>query len=178
MSRIGKKPIPIPKDVIIDQKGDILTVKGPKGELELKMNPMVRMDREQDIIVLSVEDGNKASKALHGLFRSHIANMVMGVTKGFERILEIVGVGYKAELSGKTAIFHLGYSHPINFPLPEGIEAKIEKTRIILSGIDKALLGETAAKIRRLREPETYKGKGIRYTDEIIKKKAGKSGAK
>jgi len=178
MSRVGKKPILIPKDVIIHQEGDLLTVKGPKGELKRKIHPMIRIHMDHDQMSVSVNDGHKESKSLHGLFRALIANMVSGVNQGFERVIEIVGVGYRAELSGRTATFHLGYSHPINFELPDGIDAKIEKTKITLSGIDKELLGRTAAEIRSLKKPEPYKGKGVRYKDEMIRRKAGKTGAK
>lgn len=178
MSRIGKKPIPIPKEVKIDLKGDLLTVKGPKGELKRKIHPSVNILAENDQIVVSVNDGNRGSKALHGLFRALIANMVVGVTQGFERALEVVGVGYRAELSGRRATFHLGYTRPITLELPEGINARVEKTKITLSGIDKELLGRTAAKIRSLRKPEPYKGKGIRYKEESVRRKAGKTGAK
>ena len=178
MSRIGKKPIPIPKDVKIKQDGDLLTVIGPKGELKRKVHPMVNINISNDQVIVLVDENDKRSKSFHGLFRVLLANMVLGVTQGFEKNLEIVGVGYRAELSGRTAIFHLGYSQPINFDLPEGINGKIEKTKIALSGIDKELLGRTAAKIRNLRKPEPYKGKGIRYAGEIIRRKAGKTGAK
>ena len=178
MSRVGKKPIPIPKDVKIDRKDELLTVKGPKGALSLEIHPRVDIKTDNDQIVVFVNDGKKGSKPLHGLFRSLINNLVTGVTQGFAKVLEIVGVGYRAELSGKTVTFHLGYSHPIHFELPEGIDAKIDRTRITLNGIDKELLGKTAAKIRGLRKPEPYKGKGIRYVDEIIRRKAGKAGAK
>jgi large subunit ribosomal protein L6 len=177
MSRLGRKPIPLPKDVKFDQKGDLLAIKGPKGELVRKIHPRVKIQTENSQIVVSVNDGTKGSKSLHGLFRTLIANMVTGVSQGFEKELEIVGVGYRAELSGRTAIFQLGYSHPIKFELPEGIDARVEKNKITLGGIDKELLGRTAAKIRAFRKPEPYKGKGIRYGGEIIKKKAGKSGA-
>ena len=178
MSRIGKRPIPISKDVQADLKGDILTVKGPKGQLTQKIHERVNVKTEDGQIVVTVNDESRTSKAFHGLFRALIANMVTGVTQGFERILEIVGVGYRAELSGRIATFHLGYSHPIVFELPEGIDLNIDRTRLTLSGIDKELLGRTAAKIRGFRKPEPYKGKGIRYSDEIIRKKAGKTGAK
>ena len=178
MSRIGKKPIPLPKEVKIDFKGDLLTVKGPKGELSRKIHPRINILTENNQMVVSVSDGDKGSKALHGLFRALIANMVTGVTQGFERALEIVGVGYRAELSGREATFHLGYPSPMHFKLPDGIEVRVEKTKITLSGIDKELLGRTAAKIRALRQPEPYKGKGIRYESEAIRRKAGKTGAK
>ena len=178
MSRIGKKPIPIPKDVKVDLKGDLIFLRGPKGELSRKIHPDVTINLDNDQVVLSVDNEKKESKSLHGLFRALVNNMVTGVTKGFEKILTIVGVGYRAELSGRTATFHLGYSHPIIFELPEGIDAKIERTKITLSGIDKELLGMTAAKIRSFRKPEPYKGKGIRYADESVRRKAGKTGAK
>ena len=178
MSRVGNKPIVIPDGVDVKLQGDLLTVKGPKGSLQLRIHPKVRLDMNDNNIAVSVADGTKASKSFHGLFRVLIGNMVTGVTQGFERVLEIVGVGYRAELKGRTAVFHLGYSRPISYELPEGIDAKIEKTRVILSGIDKSLLGMTAAKIRSFRKPEPYKGKGIKYAEETIRKKAGKAGAK
>ncbi len=178
MSRIGKKPIAIPKGVEVRLKGDQLIIKGPKGELNLNVHPDVKLDMEGDSISVSVVDETRESRSIHGLFRVLIDNMVTGVTKGFERVLEIVGVGYRAELKGRTAVFNLGYSHPINFELPEGIDAKIEKTKITLSGIDRELLGMTAAKIRSFRKPEPYKGKGIKYAGEMIRRKAGKAGAK
>jgi large subunit ribosomal protein L6 len=177
MSRIGNKPIPIPKDVAVKFERDLLTVKGPKGELKRQVHPKVHVDTADNQIVLSISDGTREGRSLHGLFRVLIDNMVTGVTKGFERTLEIVGVGYRAELKGRTAVFNLGYSHPINFDLPDGIDAKIEKTKIVLSGIDKELLGMTAAKIRSFRKPEPYLGKGIKYANEIIRRKAGKAGA-
>jgi large subunit ribosomal protein L6 len=178
MSRVGKMPIQIPKGVKVDFNGDLLSVKGPKGELKRSINPKVNLNMENDQILVTVNDDSKESRSFHGLFRALIANMVTGVTDGFERALEIVGVGYRAEVSGRTATFHLGYSHPIVFELPEGIDAAIDKSKITLNGIDKELLGRTAAKIRSFRKPEPYKGKGIKYTDEIIKRKAGKTGAK
>ncbi|MBW1900076.1 MAG: 50S ribosomal protein L6 [Deltaproteobacteria bacterium] len=177
MSRIGKQPIPIPNGVEVKLDGDAITVKGPKGKIERRVHPRVQVDIDSDYIVVSVADQTKESRSFHGLFRALIANMVTGVTDGFERVLEIVGVGYRAELKARTAIFHLGYSHPINFELPDGIEAKIDKTKVTLSSIDKELLGKTAAKIRSFRKPEPYKGKGIKYADEIIRRKAGKTGA-
>ncbi|MCP4683751.1 MAG: 50S ribosomal protein L6 [Desulfobacterales bacterium] len=176
MSRIGKMPITVPNGVEVKLKGDLITVKGPKGELVRRIHPKIKMEMDNDKISLSVADGSRESKSLHGLFRALIANMVTGVTNGFERVLEIVGVGYKAEVKGRTAVFNLGYSHPINYELPEGIDAKIDKSKIYLSGIDKELLGMIAAKIRSFRKPEPYKGKGIKYAEEIIRRKAGKIG--
>ena len=178
MSRIGKKPVAIPKGVDIGLDGGLLTVKGPKGELTLQVHPSVVMNVEGDRIALTVPDETRESKSLHGLFRVLVNNMVTGVANGFEKVLEIVGVGYRAELKGRTAVFHLGYSHPITFDLPQGIDARVERSKIILTGVDKELLGMTAAKIRSFREPEPYKGKGIRYADEMIRRKAGKAGAK
>jgi large subunit ribosomal protein L6 len=133
---------------------------------------------EDEVIIVSVSEETRDSKALHGLYRALIANMVKGVSEGFQRELEIVGVGYRADISGRKATFHLGYSHTVEYELPEGIDAKVEKTKITLSGIDKELIGMTAAKIRSFRKPEPYKGKGIRYADEKIRRKAGKTGAK
>jgi large subunit ribosomal protein L6 len=178
MSRIGKRPIPIPKLVEINLENGLLTVKGPKGMLTRRINPNVKVAIDGDRILVSAADKTRESRSLHGLTQVLIGNMVTGVTVGFERILEIVGVGYRAEVKGKTAVFNLGYSHPIDFELPDGVEAKVEKTRIILSGIDKELLGKTAAEIRILRKPEPYKGKGIKYADEVIRRKAGKTGSK
>jgi large subunit ribosomal protein L6 len=127
--------------------------------------------------LITARDNLRETRALHGLFGALVSNMVTGVTKGFEKGLEIVGVGYRAELKGRTAIFNLGYSNPINFELPDGIDANVEKNKIVLTGIDKELVGRTAAKIRSLRKPEPYKGKGVKYVDEMIRRKAGKAGA-
>ena len=178
MSRIGKSPISIPKNVEIKKDGYFLSVKGPKGELKRKIHQKVNVNIDAKQLILSVSDESREAKSLHGLFRSLISNMVSGVTNGFEKILMIEGVGYRAELNGRTAVFNLGYSHPVNYDLPEGIDVKIEKTKITLYGIDKDLLGLTASKIRSFRKPEPYKGKGIRYADEIIRIKAGKAIAK
>jgi large subunit ribosomal protein L6 len=178
MSRIGKKPISIPNGVEINLREGLLTVKGPKGSLMRQMQSRVALTIGKDEVTLSVNDESRESKALHGLSRMLVANMVTGVSKGFEKTLEIVGVGYRAELQGKTAVLSVGYSQPVHFELPEGVEAKIDKTKIILSSIDKELLGLTAAKIRGIRAPEPYKGKGIKYADEVIRRKAGKTGVK
>jgi large subunit ribosomal protein L6 len=178
MSRIGKKPIPIPKDVKVELKGDLLTVKGPKGNLQRKLDPLVQFQSDAGQIVLTVLEESRRSRSLHGLYRALVSNMVVGVSQGFERKLEIVGVGYRAEMSGRNLVLHLGYSHPINYPLPEGVDASIDKTRITLEGFDKEVLGRVAAKIRSFREPEPYKGKGIRYAQENVRRKAGKTGVK
>jgi len=178
MSRIGKKPIPIPNGVEISLNDGLLTVKGPKGKLTRQMHPRVSVTVGKDEVAVSVRDESRESKAIHGLFRMLVANMVTGVSTGFEKTLEIVGVGYRAELQGNTAVLNVGYSQPVHFDLPEGVEAKIDKTKITLSSIDKELLGLTAAKIRGIRKPEPYKGKGIRYADEVIRRKAGKTGVK
>ncbi len=177
MSRVGKKPISIPKGVEVKLDDDSITVKGPMGKLQQRVHPEVQVNVNGDNIIVSVEDQTRESKALHGLSRALIANMVTGASKGFERVLEIVGVGYRAELKGRTAIFHLGHSRPISFDLPDGVDAKIDKTKVTLSSIDKELLGRTAAKIRSFRKPEPYKGKGIKYAEETIRRKAGKAGS-
>ena len=187
ISRIGRKPIKIPSGVKIQIKEDrIIEVEGPKGKLVKKLPPLVKIDIDKDTLIVLQEDVRKKlkkkAKAFQGLARSLINNMVIGVTEGFKKSLDIVGLGYKAELKGKEIIFSLGYSHPVNFKLPEGISAKVEKgsgevqARIIIEGIDKELVGQVAANIKRLRPPEPYKGKGIRYTGEVIYRKAGKAG--
>ena len=177
MSRIGKKPIPIPAGVEVKLEGDLMSVKGPKGELTQVIHPKVNVTTEDRVLTVSIADQSRESRALHGLFRVLVDNMVTGVSKGFVRVLEIVGVGYRAEMKGRTAVFNLGYSHPIELELPEGVDATIDRGKVTLSGIDKELLGKTAAKIRSLRKPEPYKGKGVKYAEEVIRRKAGKAGA-
>ncbi len=178
MSRIGKKPIIIPKNVNVSLEVGSISVKGPKGLLKRAIHPSVGVAVEDGLVKVSVEGNSRDIGALHGLTRALIANMITGVSTGFERAMEIVGVGYRVEMNGRTAVFNLGFSHPVNVPLPDGIDAKAEKTKLLLSGIDRELLGKTAAYIRGLRPPEPYKGKGIKYADEIIRRKAGKTGAK
>ncbi|RMF46044.1 MAG: 50S ribosomal protein L6 [Deltaproteobacteria bacterium] len=178
MSRIGKKPIAIPSGVKVALAGSTINVEGPKGKLSREINPAVTVEVDAEQIQVNLVDTARGT-AMQGLTRSLIANMVDGVTKGFEKVLEINGVGYRADLQGKTLNLSLGYSHPIAYPLPEGISAEVEKqTKIIVRGIDKELVGATAAKIRSFREPEPYKGKGIKYADERIVRKAGKAGKK
>ena len=178
MSRIGKKPIPVPKGVEIKLKDGAVEVKGPKGQLTQSLPPGVSVALEDGQIVASVGEANDQRK-FHGLGRTLVANAVLGVSEGFKRELDIVGVGYRAEVKGRDVHFALGYSHPVVFPLPQGIDVAIEKqTHLTVSGIDKQLVGQVAANMRSLRKPDPYKQKGVRYTGEVLKKKAGKAGAK
>ncbi len=177
MSRVGKKPIPISDKIKVTYKDRIITVKGEKGTLTRTVHPVVDLKIEDGNVMVTIDSEDRKTRAFQGLTRALVANMVTGVSKGFERGLEINGIGYRVALKGKTLVLNLGYSHPIDFDLPEGIAAKIDKSTITLSGIDKELLGQTAASIRRLRPPEPYKGKGIKYVGEYIQKKAGKTGA-
>jgi len=178
MSRIGKRPISIPSSVDVTVEADRIRVQGPKGVLERPVHSRISISLDNNTLRVITKDESREASSLHGLFGALVRNMVEGVTKGFQKGLEIVGVGYRAELKGRTAVFSLGHSHPIHFDLPDGIDAVMEKSKIILSGIDKELLGVTAAKIRQLRSPEPYKGKGIKYADEVIRRKAGKAGGK
>ena len=179
MSRVGKKPISIPDKTTVTVKDREVTVKGPKGTLSRTIHPAVDLSIDDGIITVTTAEVNRKNLALQGLTRSLVANMVIGVDSGFERVLEINGIGYRATLQGKSIVLNLGYSHPINFELPEGISATVDKNNTIrLSGIDKELLGQTAASIRKLRPPEPYKGKGVKYAEEYIQRKAGKTGTK
>jgi large subunit ribosomal protein L6 len=179
MSRVGKKPIPIPPKVQVTLTADEVTVKGPKGELKRPLPAPLAVEVTGDQLQVRIKEEGPKVKALFGMFRTLLANMVKGVSEGFERVLEIQGVGYRAELQGRQLVFNLGYSHPVPFDLPEGISAQVERqTRVILSGIDRELLGLTAAKIRSFRPPEPYKGKGIKYQEEKIRRKVGKTGSK
>jgi large subunit ribosomal protein L6 len=176
MSRIGKKPIPLPPGVEVIMETPVVKVSGPKGNLSQTVDRAVALSIEKDQVIVQPPQDLRKGKALHGLTRTLIANMVRGVSKGFERVLEINGVGYRAELQGNVLSFNLGYSHPIRFPLPEGVKAEVERqVRITLKGTDRSLLGLTAARIRRLRPPEPYGGKGIKYAEEVIHRKAGKT---
>ena len=179
MSRIGKKPIEIPSAVNVTLDQGLILVKGPKGELQRIINPAVTVELTDSEINVKIDnEENHIQKALWGLFRSLIYNMVIGVTEGFEKKLEINGVGYKANISGKNLVLNVGYSHPVEFNIPEGIDCKVEANVITVSGIDKQQVGEVAANIRKVRKPEPYKGKGIKYIDEIVRRKAGKAAAK
>ncbi|HSR10937.1 MAG TPA: 50S ribosomal protein L6 [Thermodesulfobacteriota bacterium] len=176
MSRIGKKPIPLPQGVKVVVETPVVKVSGPKGNLSQAIDRSIELSVEKDKVVIQAPDDPKNGKALQGLTRTLVANMIKGVSQGFERVLEINGVGYRAELQGKFLNFSLGYSHPIRFPLPDGVKAEVERqVRITLRGSDKNVLGLTAARIRRLRPPEPYGGKGIKYAEEVIQRKAGKT---
>lgn len=180
MSRIGKQPAKIPNGVTVNLKENTLTVKGPKGELSKKFHPNMRIEIKEDLIHVSRHTNSKENKALHGLTRSLIVNMIEGVTKGFEKKLEIIGVGYRATPAKNKITMTLGFSHPIEHIAPASIEFRMDeenKNVIIVAGIDKELVGENAAKIRSYRKPEPYKGKGIRYIDEQVQRKAGKAAA-
>jgi large subunit ribosomal protein L6 len=179
MSRVGKKPIPIPDKTKISYSGRILTVAGEKGTLSQTIHPAVDLKIEDGVMNVTLVAEDRNSRALQGLTRSLVANMITGVSRGFERKLEINGIGYRAELSGKKVVLNVGYSNPVAFDLPEGISATVEKNNnIILSGIDKQKVGLAAAAIRKIRPPEPYKGKGIKYAEEHIQRKAGKTGTK
>jgi large subunit ribosomal protein L6 len=179
MSRIGKAPIRIPDKVNVEVQDHTITVRGPKGALTMAVHPSIDVRvNEGQILCMRPSDG-KAHKALHGLTRSLIANMVEGVTKGFERKLELVGVGYRAAMLGNSLNIALGYSHPIIYPVPASIKIEVkDQTQITVSGTDKQQVGAVAAKIRSFRPPEPYKGKGVKYVEERIRRKAGKTGAK
>lgn len=179
MSRIGKLPIVVPKGVSVTFVDSILTVKGPKGELSRAVMPDVSVAVDDGKITVTRPDDNIKSRSAHGLTRTLINNMVVGVTTGYQTDLEINGVGYRAELKGAELVLSLGYSHPVVFPLPAGIAVEVDKmTKLSVKGIDKELVGQTAAKIRSFRGPEPYKGKGIKYATETILRKAGKTGKK
>lgn len=180
MSRIGNKPVEIPKGVEVKIDKNLITAKGPKGTLTVEIHPRIKVSLEDGRIVLKRPSDEKQDKALHGTMRALVANMIHGVSKGYEKVLEIFGVGYRAQLQGNKLIFSLGYSHPVEFQLPEGIKATVDQkqTTITLTGADKALLGQIAANIRSLRPPDPYKGKGIRYAGEQLKLKPGKAGKK
>ena len=178
MSRIGKKPITVPEGVEVKIEDDIIEVSGPLGRLTQKLFPRIRVTKKDGQIIVERLSDVKQCRALHGLARSLINNLIVGVTKGFKKELIITGMGYRANLEGRVLNLQLGYTHPVKFSLPDGIDVKVEKqTQIVVSGRDKQLVGEVAAKIRRFRPPEPYKGKGIRYIDEQIKRKVGKAAA-
>jgi len=177
MSRIGKQPVLLPDGVKLQLHNGTITVTGPKGTLSRPLLEGLELDISGNSVVVKRLSEEQRIRAYHGLMRTLIQNMVDGVQKGFEKRLEIVGIGYRAELHGNNLVLYLGYSHPVNFPLPQGIAAQVEKqTLISIRGADKELVGQVAAKIRSLRPPDVYKHKGVKYVDEILRKKAGKSG--
>jgi large subunit ribosomal protein L6 len=179
MSRVGKMPVKIPEKVKVSVAGTVVKVEGPKGKMSFPFNPRMAVAVDKSEVKVTRPDETRESRSLHGLTRTLVKNAVEGVVKGYERGLEISGVGFKAEVKGKAIHFTLGFSHPVVFPLPEGIAAEVDpkQTKLTLKGVDKHLLGLTAAKVRALRPPEPYKGKGIKYAEETIRRKEGKTGA-
>ena len=179
MSRIGRMPIPVPSGVKVDIAGDSITVTGPKGALNLKVASPIEVKEEEGNLVVTRPDDERDSRALHGLTRTLVSNMVTGVTDGFEKTLEIVGTGYRVAANGTGLEFQLGFSHPVVVAAPEGISFAVESpVKFKVQGIDKQKVGEVAANIRKLRKPEPYKGKGVRYEGEVVRRKAGKAGKK
>ncbi|ACB53377.1 50S ribosomal protein L6 [Crocosphaera subtropica ATCC 51142] len=179
MSRIGKKPIPLPNKVTIDIKGQHIAVKGPKGSLELDLPSEVTVNQEGETVEVQRVDDSRTARERHGLFRTLVANMIQGVSQGFEKRLNIQGVGYRAQAQGSKLTLNVGYSKPVEMTMPQGINVAVENnTQVVVSGIDKEIVGNIAAKIRGVRPPEPYKGKGIRYQDEYVRRKAGKAGKK
>ena len=179
MSRIGRKPIPVPSGTTVALEGGAVVVKGPKGRLQTPMVPGIDVSVEGAVVVVSRQNDQKQTKAFHGMVRALVSNMVTGVSNGFKKDLEIVGVGYRAQMQGKKLILNLGYSNPVEYEAPEGIELALEgPTKLSVKGIDKQVVGQVSAVIRGFRPPEPYQGKGIRYAGEHIIRKAGKTGAK
>lgn len=177
MSRIGKMPISLPSGVSVTQQGDIVKVKGSKGELSERINSNIKVIIEEGVVRVERPDDTKENRSLHGLSRTLIANMVEGVSNGFEKKLEVVGVGYRAQMQGSKLVLNMGFSHPVEMEAPAGIEFSTpSQTSIVVKGISKQVVGETAAKVRLVRRPEPYKGKGIRYEGEYVRRKAGKTG--
>ena len=176
MSRVGKLPITIPEGIQVEKEGSVIIVRGEKGTLKQKIHPDIKVIIEENLIRVERRSDNQFHRSLHGLTRSLIYNMIYGLTAGYEKRLEIVGVGYRADLKGKVLMLQLGYSHPIYFVPPEGIAIEVPApTSIVIKGIDKQLVGQVAAKVRSFRPPEPYKGKGIRYEGEYVRRKAGKA---
>ena len=180
MSRIGKKEIALPKGVEVRQDGNAVVVKGPKGSLATPLVPGISVNVENNVVTFARTNEENRTRAFHGLMRALVANNVRGVSEGFKKELDIVGVGYRAEVKGREVVFQLGYSHPVRFAIPEGIDITVDAKsgHITVTGIDKQRVGQTAAEIRSLREPDPYKGKGIKYSDEVIRRKAGKAAGK
>ena len=178
MSRIGKQPIDIPSGVEVTVGNDVVSVKGPKGSVTTPVHPMVSYNIAGNEVEVIRSGDSRQERAQHGLHRTLLSNCVEGVSKGFSKTVEVIGVGYKVSVQGKNIVLNVGFSHPVQYPVPVGIEAKAEGSKLTISGVDKQLVGEVAAQLRRIRPPEPYKGKGIKYIDEQIRRKAGKSGSK
>ena len=178
MSRIGKLPVPVPAGVEVKIGTDVVEVKGPKGALSTPVSPLLNYELADGHVTLTRREESRESRAQHGLRRTLLANCIEGVTKGFSKALEVIGVGYRVAVKGNVVELAVGYSHPVIVDLPDGIKAAVEGQVLTLSGVDKELVGETAARIRRIRKPEPYKGKGIKYVTETIRRKVGKSGGK
>ena len=179
MSRIGRMPITVPSGVEVSITGQNVAVKGPKGSLAIAVPAPIQVSQADGVITVARPNEERATRSLHGLSRTLVANLIEGVTAGYSLTINIVGVGYRVAEKGKDLEFQLGYSHPINFPAPEGITYKVESpTKLIISGIDKQLVGETAAKVKKLRKADPYKGKGLRLEGEVVRRKAGKAGKK
>lgn len=177
MSRIGKRPIPIPSGITVNIEGSHVSVKGPKGSLERDLADLILIERVDDQLTVSPKNSSRTARQLHGLSRTLVANMIEGVFKGFEKRLQIIGVGYRAQAQGSKLTLNVGYSKPVEMEMPAGIQVAVEKnTDVIVTGIDKEVVGNVSAKIRAVRPPEPYKGKGIRYLNEAVRRKAGKTG--
>ena len=177
MSRIGKRPIPIPSGITVDIKGSHVAVKGPKGSLSRELADLISIEKTGEEITVSPKNNSRTARQLHGLSRTLVANMIEGVFKGFEKRLQIIGVGYRAQAQGSKLTLNVGYSKPVEMQMPPGIQVAVEKnTDVIVTGIDKEVVGNISAKIRAVRPPEPYKGKGIRYQNEQVRRKAGKTG--
>ena len=178
MSRIGRAPIPLPSAVTIDVTDGLVTVQGPKGKLSQPLANGITLRHDGDQLLVERSSDDRIQRSLHGLMRTLINNMILGVTQGFEKRLELVGTGYRAQQTGRGLSIAVGFSHPVVFTAPEGINLGLDGPRIVVEGIDKQQVGEIAAQIRRIRPPEPYKGKGIRYLGEVVRRKAGKAGSK
>lgn len=178
MSRIGKNPVPLPKGVEVRVNKDAIEVKGPKGELRTPTHAKIVYEIKDGAIHLSRVDDSRSAREQYGLRRTLLANTVLGVTEGFQKVLEVVGVGYKVAVDGTKITLNVGFSHPVEYQLPQGMSAKVEGNKLTIHGVNKEQVGEIAARIRRVRPPEPFKGKGIKYADEVIRRKAGKTGKK
>lgn len=178
MSRIGKNPVPLPKGVEVRLHKDMIEVKGPKGELQTPTHSKIKYELKDDAVHLTRLDDSRAAREQYGLRRTLLANTVLGVAEGFQKVLEVIGVGYKVAVDGTKITLNVGYSHPVEYNLPAGMSAKVEGNKLTILGINKEQVGEVAAQLRRVRPPEPFKGKGIKYSDEVIRRKAGKTGKK